>query len=93
MVLAAIPSCAKALEVCYLSDVLAISTTTVHTRFFYSSAFTHHLLTLDSSGVLPTSPLTTIPLLYEAPSKCILLVTLHTSTTLYTSILRTPVNS
>ena len=78
VVLAAIPLYAKTLEVYYLLDVLPVSTTTVRTRFFYSSSFTHHLLTLDSSSVLFTLPLTTIPSLYKAPSKYILLVTLYT---------------
>ena len=92
IVLAAIPLCAKALEVYCLSNVLPISTATIHTRFFYSSSFTHHLLTLDSSGVLLTSLLIIIPLLYEAPSKYILLVTYYTSATFYTSILRITVD-
>jgi hypothetical protein len=59
--LATIPLYIKTLEVYYLLDVLPISTTTIHTRFFSSSSFIYRLLTLDSSGVLPTSPLTKIP--------------------------------
>jgi hypothetical protein len=70
--LAAIPSSAKALEVCYLSNVLHISTTTMQLGSFTSSSFTHLLLTLDSSGVLPTFAIDYDPLLYEAPSKFIL---------------------
>jgi hypothetical protein len=42
------------------------------TRFFYLIPFTHLLLTLDSSGVLPTFAIDYDPLLYEAPSKFIL---------------------
>lgn len=100
MALAAIPSSAKALEVCCLSNVLHISTTIVQLGSFTSSSFTHLLLTLDSSGVLPTFAIDYDPLLYEAPSKFILssppsipqfftrLSTLHSTlhTTLYTAV-------
>jgi hypothetical protein len=69
--LAAIPSSAKALEVYCLLNVLHISTT-VQLGSFTSPSFTHLLLTLDSSGVLPTFAIDYDPLLYEAPSKFIL---------------------
>jgi hypothetical protein len=72
MALAAIPSSMKALEVCCLSNVLHISTTTVQLGSFTLSSFTHLLLTLDSSGVLPIFAINYDPLLYEAPSKFIL---------------------
>ncbi len=76
--LAAIPLFAKALEVRYLLNVLHISTTTIQLGSFTLSSFTHLLLTLDSSGVLPTFAINYNSLLFEA---------------LYTSILHTAVDS
>jgi hypothetical protein len=76
--LAAIPSSAKALEVRCLSNVLHISTTPVQLGSLISFSFTYFLLTLDSSGVLPTFAIDYDPLLFEA---------------LYTSILHTAVDS
>jgi hypothetical protein len=62
----------KALEVRCLSNDLYISTTTVQLSSFILSSFIDLLLTLDSSGVLPTFALDYNPLLYKAPSKFIL---------------------
>ena len=94
--LAAIPSSAKALEVCCLSNVLHNSTITIQLGSFTLSPFTYLLLTLDSSGILLTFAINYNPLLYKAPSKFILssppfilqfftqLSTLHT--TLHTTV-------
>ncbi len=86
---AAIPSSAKALGVRCLLNVLHISTTTVQLGSSTLSSFTHLLLTLDSSGVLPTFVIDYDPLLFEAlrtavdsahdSGLCTRLWTLHTT--------------